>query len=106
MRYEYDADARRIRETLFNGNTVIRDTRIAYDAFGRMVRIADPSVSWASLPPRAINPQIDYVVTCVGSKRSTLKPSIGPKCLTLAVSNGKPCSRAVAAIRASPMPRP
>ena len=51
--YTYDADDRRIRETLFQGNAVIRDTlfqgnavirdtRIAYDTLGRMVRIADP----------------------------------------------------------------
>ena len=43
--YTYDADARRIRATLFQGNAVIRATGIACDALGRMVRIANPGHS-------------------------------------------------------------
>ena len=43
---------------------------------------------------------------CAGTKASTRDPSIGLKCLRFPVSSGRPCSSAVAAISASPIPKP
>ncbi len=40
--YAYDAMGRHVRESLTQGGTVIRDTRIGYDALGRMTKVSDP----------------------------------------------------------------
>ncbi len=40
--YAYDAMGRHVRESLTQGNIVIRDTRIGYDALGRMNKVSDP----------------------------------------------------------------
>ena len=92
-RYAYDELGHRRQEqiafTPTGGSERVNSTDTLFDTRG------------LALQPHAINPLINYVASCAGSKSSTRNPSIGMKCLTFAVSSDSPCSSAVAAISAS-----